>query len=147
MQLTRNPLPIGPARRLLIAAACALLAVGTCTSALALRMEVTGNQHAANPKAPVHVKQDALKITSKTPPVYPAEAKTSGDTLNGTVVLDVVVGKDGSVENIKVAKSLRDDYDSAAMDAVRQWRFEPFLLNGNPIEVATTINITYSLRK
>ncbi len=44
-----------------------------------------------------------------------------------------------------MAKSLRSDYDDSALDAVKQWRFEPFLLNGNPVEVSTTITITYAL--
>ena len=51
------------------------------------------------------------------------------------------------MENIKVAVSVRDDLDQSAIDAVRQWKFEPYLLNGDPIEVKTTINIIYSLAK
>lgn len=47
-------------------------------------------------------------------------------------------------EHITVSKSLRDDYDTSALDAVRQWRWQPFLLNGNPIQVETTIAVNYS---
>jgi TonB family protein len=146
MHLTRRQLEVGTTRRVLIAAACGLLALATCTSALALRMEVGENQQTSGSKAPVKIKVDALKIVHKVPPVYPPEAKLH-NPINGSVQLDVVVGKDGTVENINVAKSLRDDYDKNAIDAVRQWTFEPFLLNGDPIEVKTTINITYSLAK
>ena len=67
--------------------------------------------------------------------------------MQGKVVLDAVIGKDGSMENIKVVKSVRDDLDRSAIDAVKQWKYQPYLLNGDPIEVETTINIIYSLRK
>ncbi len=67
--------------------------------------------------------------------------------MQGRVVLDAIIGKDGSMENIKVVKSVRDDLDQSAIDAVRQWKYQPYLLNGDPIEVETTINIIYSLRK
>jgi TonB family protein len=146
MHLTRKQFEVGTTRRVLIAAACGLLALATCTSALALRMEVSANQQRSGDKAATKVDVKSLKITHKVPPVYPPEAKLH-NPLNGNVALVVVVGKDGSVENIKVEKSLREDYDKNAIDAVRQWTFEPFLLNGDPIEVKTTINITYSLAK
>jgi TonB family protein len=145
MHLTRTHLEIGTKRRALVAAACGLLAIATCTSALALHMEVS--QKPAHSNVPVKVKAEALKPVNKVPPVYPQEAKQKHETLNGKVLLDVIVGKDGAVENIKVAKSLREDYDRSAIDAVRQWTFQPFLLNGQPIEVATQIGITYSLSR
>ena len=59
----------------------------------------------------------------------------------------MIVGKTGEPENIRVKKSLREDYDKSAIDAVRNWRWEPFHLNGQPIEVITTVNIAYSLKK
>jgi len=146
MHLTRRQFEVGTTRRVFIATACGLLALVTCTSALALRMEVSGNEQPSGQKAPVKVKVETLKVAHKAPPVYPPEAKLHSP-INGKVELDVVIGKDGTVENIKVAKSLREDYDKNAIDAVRQWTFEPYLLNGNPIEVTTTIGITYSLAK
>jgi TonB family protein len=147
MQLTGKQLEIGTTRQVFIAAACGLLALATCTSALALRMNVAENQAQSGAHAPVKVDVKTLKIVHKVPPVYPVEAKTKGNTLNGKVLLNVVIGTDGSVQNIKVAKSLREDYDQSAIDAVRQWAFQPYLLNGQPIEVETSIGITYSLAK
>jgi len=44
-----------------------------------------------------------------------------------------------------VKKSLRADYDQSAVEAVSQWRWKPFLLNGEPTEVKTTITINYTL--
>jgi protein TonB len=110
-------------------------------------MEVTADTTQKTQTTKVKVDAKELKIVYKEPPTYPVQAKISGDTLNGTVHLDVVVGKTGDVENIRVKQSLRDDYDQAAIDAVRKWRWEPYRVNGAPIEVLTTINITYSLAK
>jgi Gram-negative bacterial TonB protein C-terminal len=45
-----------------------------------------------------------------------------------------------------VSKSLRSDYDESAVAAVKQWRWETYLLNGDPIEVETTITVQYSLK-
>jgi TonB family protein len=143
MSLTGKHVDIRGLRRLIVLAVCAILGIAACASALALRMEV--NQPTKSPTTPVHVDTKNSTIVYKVPPVYPPQAK--GDRLTGKVVLDAIIGKDGSVENLKVAKSLRDDCDQAAIDAVRQWKFQPFLLNGDPIEVKTTINITYSLKK
>jgi TonB family protein len=80
---------------------------------------------------------------SKIPPVYPVEAKK--DRLSGSVILTAIIGKDGAVERLDIKKSLRADCDQSALDAVRQWRYEPFLLNGKPVEVETSITITYRL--
>lgn len=144
MNLTRNQIETRGVRRLAILALCAAMGAAACASALALRMEV--NQPSQNAKnIPTHVDIKNLKIISKVPPVYPPQAKA--DRLSGKVTLDAVIGKDGSVENLKVVKSLREDCDQNAIDAVRQWKFEPFLLNGQPIEVKTTINIIYWLKK
>ncbi len=147
MDLKQKPACLSAPRRFAIVSVCLAIAIAACTSALALRMEVAaGNaQTAQNPRVKVNSKE--LKMLYKEPPVYPVEAKASGDTINGTVQLDVVVGKTGEVENIHVKKSLRGDYDQAAIDAVRKWRWEPYRVNGVPTEVLTTINITYSLAK
>lgn len=143
MSLTRKRVELRGVRRLIVLSACMALGAAACASALALRMEV--NQQPKSPTNPVHVKVTDLTIVSKVPPVYPPQAKK--DHVSGKVVLDAIIGKDGSMENIKVVKSVREDLDQRAIDAVRQWKFQPFLLNGDPIEVETTINIIYSLKK
>ncbi len=147
MDLKQKPIRMGATRRLAVVSVSIAIAVAACTSALALRMEVTADNTQNTQTTKVKVDAKELKIVHKEPPTYPVQAKTSGDTINGTVQLDVVVGKTGDVENIRVKKSLRGDYDQAAIDAVRKWRWEPYRVNGVPIEVLTTINITYSLAK
>jgi TonB family protein len=76
-------------------------------------------------------------------PVYPPEAKA--DHVTGEVLLAATIGKDGTVEHLKLTQSVRADVDASAMDAVRQWTYKPYLLNGDPIEVETTITVIYTL--
>jgi len=57
-----------------------------------------------------------------------------------------VFGKTGHVESLKVASGPSGLLQSS-LDAVRQWKYKPFLLNGDPIEVKTTISVVYSLKK
>ena len=156
MNLTRREVRVSGMRRVAIAAACVAIGAMTCVSATALRMEVSaatlqndgvkGMGPSVAPNAPsVSSEKMQGSIISKVSPVYPAEAKANEDTLDGAVILLVVVGKDGVPEAVKVKKSLRADYDQSAVNAVSQWRWKPFLLNGNPIEVNTTITINYTL--
>jgi TonB family protein len=49
-------------------------------------------------------------------------------------------------QNIRIKQSLRADYDQSALDAVQNWRWKPFLLNGNPIKVKTTVTVNYTLK-
>jgi protein TonB len=94
--------------------------------------------------AKVHVKSDALKLLTKTVPVYPADAKKA--RVQGTVTLNAMIGKDGSVENLK-AISGPSALQGSALDAVKDWKYQPFLLNGNPVAVETQIKVMYTLAK
>jgi TonB family protein len=60
-------------------------------------------------------------------------------------LLSVVVGEDGNVKNIQVVSG-PNELQQSSIDAVRQWRYKPYLLNGDPIEVKTTINVIYALQ-
>jgi TonB family protein len=147
MDLKQKQVELRGLRRFAVLGLCSTIALTACVSALALRMDVmdAGNQNPAPKPTKVHVKD--LKILHKEPPVYPQEAKTPGNALNGEVQLEVIIGKTGEPENIAVKKSLRNDYDQSAIDAVRNWRWEPYHLNGDPVDVVTTITIVYSLKK
>jgi len=61
-------------------------------------------------------------------------------------VLRAIISKGGTVENLQVVSGPKELQESS-LDAVRQWMYKPFLLNGDPVEVKTTINVTYSLAK
>jgi TonB family protein len=77
------------------------------------------------------------------PPVYPQLAKSAG--VSGTVVLSVVVGPDGTVQEVRylTGPSL---LARAAMDAVRNWTYKPTILNTEPVEVETTVEVNFSLQ-
>jgi TonB family protein len=146
MNLAQKPIEITGARRFAITMVCALIAVATCASALAFHVDsVSAAAQTDRPKK-IHVKVDNLKILSRKNPIYPPDAKAKKDTLDGPVVLEVIIGKDGVVENIKVKKSLRDDYDRSALDAVKDWRWQPYLLNGEPIEVETDVKVEFFIK-
>ena len=75
-------------------------------------------------------------------PVYPPLAQAG--RVEGTVVLEAVINERGTIERIKVLRSV-PLLDAAAVDAVRQWRYTPTLLNGVPVGVLMTIYITFSV--
>ena len=76
------------------------------------------------------------------PPTYPPEAGRA--RVEGTVVLLAVIGKDGSVQDVRVESGL-PILAQAAIDAVRQWRYRPYMLNGEPVEVDSRITINFTL--
>jgi len=78
----------------------------------------------------------------KTQPVYPPIAKAA--RVQGTVVLQATISKTGTIENLHVVSG-PTMLQQAAQDAVRQWRYRPYLLNGEPVEVETTVNVIFSL--
>jgi TonB family protein len=83
------------------------------------------------------------KLIHQAQPDYPESAKARG--VQGDVVLRAVIFLDGSVGALKPAGSPDPELAQAAINAVRQWRYEPALLNGQPIETATTITVNFQL--
>jgi protein TonB len=75
-------------------------------------------------------------------PVYPPIAKTAH--ISGTVMLHAVIGKDGTVQNLEYVSG-PPLLMKSAMDAVKQWRYQPTQLNGEPVEVDTTISVVFTL--
>jgi len=73
-------------------------------------------------------------------PHYPEAARTM--RLQGAVVLEALIGKDGAVKNLKVVTG-HSMLAKAAQDAVRQWRYKPYLLNGQPVSVETQITVKF----
>jgi protein TonB len=84
----------------------------------------------------------AAKMVRQIMPVYPPIAKTAH--IAGTVVLHAVIAKDGSVEDLQYVSG-PPLLMKSAMDAVRQWRYQPTQLNGDPVEVDTTISVVFTL--
>jgi protein TonB len=77
------------------------------------------------------------------PPVYPDVAKSA--RVQGVVILDVLIGADGSVIDAQILRSI-PLLDAAALDAVRQWKFRPILLNGAPVDVVMTATVNFTLQ-
>ena len=76
------------------------------------------------------------------PPQYPPEAGRA--RLEGPVVLMAVIGQDGSVKDVRVESGL-PILVQAAIDAVKQWRYKPYLIDGEPVEVDSRITINFTL--
>jgi protein TonB len=100
------------------------------------------------------VKVDAPKIVNvsagvavglliqRMPPVYPQIARTA--RVSGTVVLQATISKSGAIEGLHVVSG-PDMLRQAALDAVRTWRYKPFMLNNEPVAVETTVNVIFAL--
>jgi protein TonB len=107
-----------------------------------------GTRQAAvvKPKAPNSLKVSlgvmAGNLLAKTFPQYPAIARAA--RIQGTVVLQATISRSGTIENLRVISG-PPMLQQAAMDAVRSWRYKPYLLNGEPVEVETTINVVFNL--
>jgi TonB family protein len=84
-------------------------------------------------------------IIQKVQPVYPTAAKSA--RVQGTVELEVAISKEGVPEDIRVIASPSDDLTQSALEAVRQWRYRPTLLNGQPVAIVTDVIVNYTLSK
>jgi TonB family protein len=82
------------------------------------------------------------KIVKKVQPLYPEDARQAG--ISGTVRLHVILAKDGTVKELELVSG-HPLLAQAALDAVRQWTYQPTLLNGQPVEVDTTIDVIFAL--
>ena len=203
MNLTEKRMDVRGLRRVATVVACAVLGLGACASALALRMQVAPQDTtqqttvtvavprpaagqpvqqfamevapsiapatasataAATTAAPVRIRVltpapvdetqaqpgsmqvaggiMAGNILTKVTPVYPQEAKDQ--KIQGAVVLAAVIAKDGSIKSLKLVSGPKE-LSQSAWDAVKQWTYKPYLLNGDPTEVETTITVNYSL--
>jgi protein TonB len=92
-------------------------------------------------KVPVSAGVAVGLLLQRTTPVYPPIAKSAH--VSGTVVIQVTISKSGSVGNLRAISGpamLRQ----SALDAVKNWRFRPYMLDGQPVEVDTTVNVTYA---
>jgi protein TonB len=80
---------------------------------------------------------------SKIQPIYPQAAKDAH--ISGAVVMDAVIGVDGAVRTLQVISGPAE-LRAAALDAVKQWRYKVYHLNGEPHEVQTTVTVNFTLQ-
>ena len=98
------------------------------------------------PKAPVHVGgriQAPTKILHVNP-IYPSIALAARK--EGLVILEALIAEDGTVRDVKVLRPA-PLFDEAALTAVRQWRFTPTLLNGEPVPIVMTVTVGFTLER
>lgn len=95
---------------------------------------------------PVHISSTVIagQLLSPIQPVYPVIARTAN--IQGTVVVDAVISKEGRIEQLHV-RSGPQMLQQAALSAIAVARYRPFLLNGDPVEVETTINVIFTLNR
>ncbi len=96
------------------------------------------------PAATQHVSSGVMQgmLIYKVVPTYPAIAQAT--RASGTVVLQATISRTGAIENLRAVEGpamLRQ----AALDAVKQWRYRPYMLNGQPVEVETTVDVKFTL--
>jgi TonB family protein len=77
-------------------------------------------------------------------PIYPADMREAGR--EGVVPIDAIIGRDGTVTMVRVLSAqVHPSFAIAAVDAVRQWRFSPTLLNRTPVDVVMTVTVSFKL--
>jgi len=81
-------------------------------------------------------------LVRKVNPTYPPLARQA--RIAGTVILRAVISKDGSIENLTLVSG-HPMLAPAAIDAVKQWKYKPYLLNGEPVEVDTEVQVNFTL--
>jgi protein TonB len=81
-------------------------------------------------------------LVHRVQPSYPPLARQA--RIQGSVVLQAVISKDGSIQNLRLVSG-HPMLAPAAIDAVKQWRYKPYILNGEPVEVETQITVNFTL--
>ena len=82
-------------------------------------------------------------LAKKQAPVYPQDAKEA--RVSGKVVLKALIGRDGAVHDLRIVETPWPSLAASALWAVSQWQYKPYLFNGEPVEVETTINVIFTL--
>jgi TonB family protein len=112
-------------------------------SEVALQVRVAPQANAASGAVKVSSGVQSSRCVNCPQPVYPAIAKQA--RIQGSVVLDATVGPNGTVQKLTVVSSQNPLLTPAAMDAVKQWVYQPTILNGAPVAVSTTVTVNFSL--
>jgi TonB family protein len=125
------------------------LNVGSITESVDVHAEGAGQTASSKGNTPptrvkIGGEIEAAKLVKKVAPSYPESAKAAG--VQGKVILHAVIGMDGRPLSLQVLNSSIDpDLARASVESVSRWRYSPTLLNGQPIEVDTTIMVNFTL--
>jgi TonB family protein len=104
----------------------------------------TNTQSLSDSPKPVLIPEGVTKglLLHSVSPVYPYEARHAG--IQGTVVLRAIINKEGMISDLHPVSGPKE-LVPAAMGAVQQWRYKPYLLKGNPVEVTTEVRVSFTL--
>ncbi len=83
------------------------------------------------------------RLIKKVNPVYPEEARKAG--IEGTVILEATIDTQGKVTKVKVLRGENDLLNKAAIEALRQWEYEPIIVEGKPMQFAFTVTMRFTL--
>lgn len=126
-----------------------VLAPGQILESVVVTAKAGPNAPAAQRVGPKRIRVGGLvqtpKLVKMAKPAYPESAKNEG--IEGTVLMQAVISVKGEPLSLRVLSSPDESLTKAAEDAVKQWRYEPTLLNGDPVEVATTIGVRFQLER
>lgn len=84
-------------------------------------------------------------LLARVNPVYPGVAVSA--RLEGVAILEAIVGEDGRVQEVRVLRSAHKLLDPAAVEAVKQWRYEPLKLNGINVRFVLTVTLSFKLQE
>jgi periplasmic protein TonB len=105
---------------------------------------VSAPTSAAQPAATIKLSQGIAQglLMKRVPPIYPAAARQA--RIQGAVELQATIGKDGNITNLKQSSGDKI-LGHAAIDAVKQWKYRPYLLDGQPVEIQTQVTVNFTL--
>ncbi|MGA2351064.1 MAG: TonB family protein [Terracidiphilus sp.] len=100
-----------------------------------------------SPLRQVEIKKEvaANLLIKKLTPIYPLEAKREG--IQGNVVLFATIGTDGRIHDLRVISAPSSSLAASSFSSVSQWEYKPYLLNGEPVPIQSTIVVTFALGK
>jgi TonB family protein len=149
MRLTMDVPKVTRARRIAMVAVAACALLGGAVTAAALSFDVTA-QDAAAADAPKHENVykiggdvSAPALTYSVDAEFPTAERNAKKGLQGVAVVELIVDSKGRPRDIRVKRSLRPDFDKCAIDAVRQYKFDPAMRQGKPVAVAITIEVNF----
>ncbi len=133
-----------------LAAIAGPIAFGLVTSTAARANSAAGSAVAQQPDQPtaahasVHASKEEMTalVLKKIPPEYPEAAKKAH--IQGQVILKAIIGKSGDVENLQIVSG-HPQLAPAAIEAVKQWKYRPYLQQGQPVEVETEVTVNFTL--
>ncbi|HEX2164091.1 MAG TPA: energy transducer TonB [Thermoanaerobaculia bacterium] len=100
----------------------------------------------SEPEGPIHVGGDVkapVKVSAPQPQYTEIARKAR---IQGVVIVQAIINKQGDVTDVKVLKGLPMGLDEAAVDAIRKWKFEPATLNGKPVDVYYNLTVNFTLQ-